>query len=284
MNRLNITVIVVLALLSSTYLFFVNRIPPGHVGVCINMLESDARETAKEMGVGFHFTAPWKSVYKFPIFEQNTTWIEEEGFNFQTSEGVAIHANVGITFHLKPEAVPMIFQKYRKGMSEITEVFIRNYIRDALNKTASSFNIEDLYSSEKRNFAEEVEKNVKADLSVLGIEVSRVYLVDRFRFPENVIAALNAKIEANQRAQQRQNELKEAQAQAEKEIAKAKGEALCVTIKAKSEAEANEILSKSITSELIQWQSVQKWDGKTPIVTGGSVPMIDISGISKEKK
>jgi regulator of protease activity HflC (stomatin/prohibitin superfamily) len=264
-------------------LFCVNRIPPGYVGVCINMLGSDARETAKEMHVGFHFTAPWKSVYRFPIFEQNTTWEGEHGFNFQTNEGVAINADVGITYHLKPEAVPLIFQKYRRGMEEITEIFIRNYIRDSLNKTAANFKIEDLYSSEKKDFFEEVEKNVKKSLEPMGVEVSKIYLIGRFKFPENVIQALNAKIEASQRAQQRENELKEAEAQAKKEIAKSEGEAKCALLKAKAESEANITLAKSVTEELIRWQTVQKWDGKLPTVNGGAIPMIDINNLNKLK-
>ncbi len=255
--------------------FCLKTISPGYVGVVVDLLGDNKGVEAKELHVGMHWINPWKRVYQFPIFEQNDTWEDHEQFNFQTSEGMAVSADIGITYHLRPESIPTIFQRYRRGMDEITNTFIRNYIRDAINKSASRTKIEDLYSG-KTSFFEDVESHVRADLAPIGIELSRIYLIGRFHFPLNVITALNAKIEANQRAQQRENELREAEAEAKKQIAKAEGQARCVVLQAESEAHANLMLAKSITPELIQWQAVQKWDGNLPHVTGGAVPFIPI--------
>lgn len=255
---------------------FFKMISPGYVGVVVNLLGDEQGVESKELHVGMHWIAPWKTVYEFPIYEQNHTWEgQNEGFNFQTSEGMSVHADLGITYHLKPEYIPRVFQKYRKGMSEITDVFIRNYIRDAINKAASQTCIEDLYSG-KADFFNEIETHVRNDLEPIGIDISRIYLIGRFHFPGNVIAALNAKIEAMQRAQQRENELREAEAQAKKNIALADGEARCALLKAEAEAKANLILSQSITPELIKWQAVQLWDGKLPNVIGESLPLFNL--------
>lgn len=258
------------------WLMCFQTIAPGYVGVVVDMLGDSKGVEAKELHVGMHWMAPWKRVYQFPIFEQNDTWEgNREGFNFQTSEGMAVSADIGITYHLRSESIPVIFQRYRRGMDEITHVFIRNYIRDAINKSASRTRIEDLYSG-KESFFEDVEKHVKADLAPIGIELSRIYLIGRFHFPDTVICALNAKIEAMQRAQQRENELREAEAEAKKQVAKAEGQAKCAILKADSEARANAALSQSITPELIHWQAVQKWDGKLPHVTSGAMPFIEV--------
>lgn len=255
---------------------FFKMINPGYVGVVIDMLGDSKGVQQKELHVGMHWIAPWKNVYQFPIFEQNETWEgDREGFHFQTSEGMAVSADIGITYHLRAESIPLIFQRYRRGMDEITNVFIRNFIRDAINKSASKTRIEDLYSG-KESFFEDIEAHVKEDLTPIGIELSRIYLIGRFHFPTNVITALNAKIEAMQRAQQRENELREAEAEAKKQIAKAEGQAKCAILQAESEAKANLVLAKSVTPELIQWQSVQKWDGKMPQVTGGAIPFIGL--------
>lgn len=251
-------------------------ISPGYVGVVIDMLGASKGVESKELHVGLHWISPWKNVYQFPIFEQNHTWEgEREGFNFQTSEGMAVSADIGITYHLRAECIPLIFQRYRRGMAEITHVFIRNYIRDAINKSASKTKIEDLYSG-KEGFFEDIEAHVKHDLSPIGIDISRIYLIGRFHFPQTVIAALNAKIEAMQRAQQRENELREAEAEAKKQVAKAEGQARCVILQAESEAKANLVLAKSVTAELIQWQAVQKWNGMLPHVTSGAMPFIEV--------
>lgn len=260
-----------------TWIFCFKMISPGYVGVVVDLLGDNKGVEAKELHVGMHGIAPWKSVYQFPIFEQNHTWEgSDDSFNFQTSEGMAVSADVGITYHLRAESIPVIFQRYRRGMDEITHTFIRNYIRDAINKSASHFKIEDLYSSGKESFFDDVEKQVREELSPIGIEISRIYLIGRFHFPQNVIAALNSKIEANQRAQQRENELREAEAEAKKQIAKAEGQARCAIVQAESESKANNLLSRSVTPELIQWQAVQKWDGKLPSVTSGATPFIQV--------
>lgn len=263
------------------YFTFISVVRPGYVGIVIDMLGSNNDSEIEQLTVGIHFVPPWKRVHEFPIFQQNHTWEGENNFfTFQTSEGMAVGAEIGITYHLRPEYIPHIFQKYRRGIDEITNIFIRNYIRDAINKSASKTRIEDLYSG-KSIFFDEIEKTLRDNLSSSGIEISRIYLIGRFNFPSNVITALNAKIEAMQRAQQRENELREAEAEAKKQIALVEGQSKCMLLKSMAEAQSNEILSKSITPELISWQAVQKWDGKLPSVTSNSIPFIDIKNINK---
>lgn len=258
------------------WLLCFKMISPGYVGVVVDLLGDSKGVETKELPVGMHWIAPWKNVYTFPIFEQNHTWEGAESFSLQTSEGLAVSADIGITFHLRPDSIPQIFAKYRRGMDEITDTFIRNYVRDAVNKSASKMRIEDLYGESKEEFFSQVQSQVQDELKTTGFEVSRIYLIGRFHFPETVVAALNQKIEAIQRAQQRENELREAEAQAKKEIASSYGKAESSLIEAKSKAEANLILAKSITPELIQWQAVQKWNGELPQVTSGVTPFIQI--------
>lgn len=260
-----------------SWLLCFKMISPGYVGVVVDLFGDSKGVEQHELPVGMHWISPWKSVYEFPIFEQNHTWEgSNECFHFQTCEGMAVSAEVGITFHLNPSFIPVIFQKYRKGMEEITHIFIRNYIRDAIAKSASKMKIDELYGAGKEEFFDQVQEHVREDLKEIGIEISRIYLIGRFHFPQNVINALNAKIEAIQRAQQRENELREAEAEAKKHIAQAEGQAKCALLKAEAEAKANLILSQSITAELIKWQSVQKWNGELPNVTSGAVPFIEV--------
>lgn len=248
-------------------------ISPGYVGVVVDLFGDNKGVELPEKHVGMHCIPPWKRLYSFPIFEQNDTWEGNDEFHFQTSEGLACSADIGITYHLMPEAIPRIFAKYRRGMYEITHIFIRNYIRDAINKSASKMKVEDLYGSHKEKFIDHVQHLVKLDLEPIGIIISRVYLIGRLHFPQNVINALNSKIEATQRAQQRENELREAEAQARKLVAKSEGDAKCLIIEAEGQAEANRIMSESITDGLLLRQLIEKWDGKLPefISTGSGV-------------
>jgi len=245
------------------YIFFTTYISPGYVGVCINVLaKNDVQDST--LSTGIHLLAPWHRVWKFPVFEQNVSWENIDSFRFQTCEGLASNADIGITFCIDPEAAPSLFKRYRSGINEIAQKFIRNYLRDTITVTASSRTIEDLYGRGKEKFLRDVEQNIIEKLKPLGILVSRVYLVDAFEFPESVVRALNLKIEAAQRAEQRENELREAEAQAQKDIAQSKGLAQSRLTIAQAEATANELLTKSLTAEFIQYEAIKRWDGKLP--------------------
>ena len=89
-NKLNssekLTIYSILAGLVFVALWFcMTIITPGHVGVVVDMFGDSKGVESKELHVGAHFIAPWKTVYQFPIFEQNHTWEgDHESFNFQT--------------------------------------------------------------------------------------------------------------------------------------------------------------------------------------------------------
>lgn len=136
-------------------------------------------------------------------------------------------------------------------MQEINHVFIRNYMRDAINRVASKMKIEDLYGPSKEEFFESVQEHVQKDLGALGFHLSKVYIIGQFQVPNNVMSALNKKIEATQLAQQRENELREAEASAKKEIAISEGKAQSMLIESKAKAQANKLLAESLIRDLI---------------------------------
>lgn len=250
------------------------RVQPGEVGVVVDLLGSNKGVEDVELHVGYHFIKPWCDIYKFPIFEQNHQWTGNEGFNFQTSEGLSVHADIGITFNLQPDHIHDLFAKYRRGMDEITHLFIRNNIGDAINKAASKMKIEQLYGTGKEQFFDEVQNHLRTELKPLGFNINHLFIIGQFHVPANVMSALNSKIEATQRAQQRENELREAEAQARKEVAIQEGASRSKIIKAEADARANKLVSQSLTRELLNWEAVHKWDGKLPQVVGTDMPFI----------
>lgn len=263
-------------------LAFFSRIKPGEVGVVVDLFGSSKGVEDKELKIGIHFIPPWKEVYKFPVYEQNHQWIGDDGFSFQTSEGLSVHADIGISFNLEVNKVHELFCKYRRGIDEITHLFIKNTIRDSMNKIASRMKIEELYGSKKEEFFEEVHRTVISELKQIGFNISHIYIIGKFGVPDLVVDALNKKIEATQRAQQRENELRESEAQAKKEIALAEGAAKSKLITAKADAEANLIVSRSLTPELLRYQAISKWDGKLPqVMSNDNGLLIDLKNTGK---
>jgi regulator of protease activity HflC (stomatin/prohibitin superfamily) len=275
-NELRVIVLAIYVALCLLVTFFCcfQRIQPGEVGVIVNLIGSHKGVEDKELNVGYHFIKPWCDVYRFPIYEQNHQWTGPDGFNFQTSEGLSVHADIGITFNLQPDHIHDLFYKYRRGMDEITHLFIRNNIRDAINKAASKMTIEELYGSSKEKFFDIIQGQLREELKPLGFNINHLFIIGQFQVPDNVKAALNAKIEATQRAQQRENELREAEAQARKEVAIVGGVAQSKLIQAQADAQANKLVAQSLTREMLQWEALRKWDGKLPQVVGKDIPFI----------
>ena len=52
-------------------------------------------------------------------------------------------------------------------------------------------------------------------------------------------------------------------------IAKAEADAEVLIIAAEAKAEANKVLAKSITEEILELEKYEKWDGKLPTYVGG---------------
>lgn len=69
-----------------------------------------------------------------------------------------------------------------------------------------------------------------------------------------------------------ENEAAIAKAEADKQVAitNAEAEAQKTSIAADAQAEANRKLAESLSDTLIDYQKVQKWDGKLPTVSGGN--------------
>lgn len=274
-------VVVVFAAMSS---IGCSKVPAGNVGVKVYLLGQNKGVDSEELNPGRYWIGINEELYLFPTFTQNYVWTQsategspnDESISFQTREGLSVNADVGISYHINPEKVSTVFQKYRKGVAEITDVYLRNMVRDALVQAGSTRAIESVYGEGKAELLGTVEQAVQAQCSPIGIEVEKISFIGDFRLPESVTRAINAKIEATQKAQQRENEVAEAKAAADKVRAEAAGTADALLTTAKAQAEANKILAASITPELVQYESIRKWSGTMPLVTGQSTPFISL--------
>lgn len=256
-----------------------SKVPAGNVGVKFDLYGGDKGVTGEVVGPGKYWLGWNEEMYLFPTFAQNYVWTAgndatspmDESITFQDKEGTQINADVGITYAISADKADTIFQKYRKGVDEITDTYLRNMVRDALNSETSKMDVADIYGVGKEELMNRVTQRVKDQVQDLGIVVEKIYWIGAMRLPPAITNAINAKIEATQKALQTQNEVERTKAEAEKRI-----------IEAKSKADANHVLQASITNDLIklkelevQKDAIEKWDGKLPQVTGSATPMID---------
>ena len=259
-----------------------SRVPAGTVGIKFHLLGGNKGVDYDVLGSGRYWIGINEELYIFPTFQQNEVWTNsvdegspnDESITFQTSEGLAVSANIGVSYHLDKNKIPMIFEKYKRGIDEITDVFLRNIVRDAFVTSASTKAVEYVYGKGKTELLAEVDSLVKLYVDPIGIKIDKIYLIGQMVLPPTVIKALNRKIEATQKAEQRENELREAEAEAKKVIAQADGKAKAILLMADAESQANLKISKSLTSNLVKYKQIEKWNGILPKFSGSMTPLI----------
>lgn len=261
-----------------------SKVPAGNVGVKFDLYGGDKGVTGEIVGPGKYWLGWNEEMYLFPTYSQNYVWTAgndegsptDESISFQDKEGTQINADIGVTYAIDGAKADTVFQKYRKGVQEITDIYLRNMVRDALNSETSRMDVADIYGPGKEELMNRVTQRVRDQVEPIGIMVEKIYWIGAMRLPPTITAAINNKIEATQKAQQRENELQTARAQAEIEREKARGEADARLIAAKAEAEANKMIAASISATLVEYKAMGVWDGKLPQVTGGSIPMLNL--------
>jgi len=273
----------ILVLTSMPFLTSCSKVPAGYRGVIVNLYGSDKGVAEQSVGVGRYYLARNSELYLFPTFLQNYSWKDDQAITMQTSEGLSIKTDAGITYSIQPDNVVKVFTKYRLGIDEITNTFLHNMVRDAMNEIASTMTVEQIYGAQKEVFITKVNELVKRQALETGIEVDKIYLVGSFELPATVIASINSKIQASQNAMKVENEVATARAEAQKTIVEAQARGQQILINAESQAKANKILADSLTQEFVNYQTILKWNGQLPTMVGSNaVPFVNIKGKNNE--
>jgi regulator of protease activity HflC (stomatin/prohibitin superfamily) len=286
-------------------------VPAGYRGVKVYYLGTGQGVDTVELGIGrYPYWPLTQAIYKFPVFQQNVVWSKAagDGISFQTGEGVIVGADLGMSYAIEPTKVAVLFQKYRRGIEEITENFLRHIVVDACNMVAAEMSVEAVYGQGKVQLLKRVNELVAEEVRPYGINIQRIHAIGEFRLPPQVVAAINTKIEATQRAQQRENELRETQAEAAKRVAAAKGEADAARLRAeadaaisrvraeadaansraRAEAEAHNIRQReqALSPRVLKYEAIQRWNGQLPRIVGAgaSVPFISVDELEAEEK
>lgn len=272
------------------------RVEPGHAGIKVNLYGSDRGVDAFPLVTGMVWYNPFSTtVLEYPTYVQTATWsrpTEDGGTNeeisFNSREGLNITADVSLSYQLLHEKVPSFYTKFRSdNLDTFTHGFLRNVARDAFNEIATHYTVEELYGAKKEEFLAAARERINAQVDPFGVHMEQLGFVGAMRLPENVVKALNQKIQAIQDAITAENQLRQTQAQAAKDVARAEGDASANVARAKGEAEANRALVQSLTPNLMEWrrlilqqEAIAKWNGTLPVYSlgAGTTPLIQLPG------
>ncbi|MEB8773732.1 SPFH domain-containing protein, partial [Bacillus cereus] len=109
-----------------------------------------------------------------------------------------------------------------------------------------------------------IEKEFRKMVDTTGFLVDSVTL-EAPKPDANTAKAIQGVVDAQQNLEKAEIEKKQATINAEKAIEEARGK-----------AEANEIIKKSLTPEIVEIKKIEKWDGKLPQVSGEANPLVQV--------
>ncbi len=247
-------------------------IPPGQAGVVV--LFGTVR--AQVLPAGLHFINPFSQVVEMEVRTRNYTMsgIADEGqkkgddsIPVITSDGLTVKLDATVFYHLDQERCPKIYEKIG---TDVEGQILRSQIRTSLRDAAAGLSATELYTTRRMGFVENVTKTLTTAFKERGIVMEQV-LLRNVLLPDQITKAINDKIAADQDAQKMAFVLQKEKQEAERK-----------RIEAEGQAKAQQIVSQSLTPQIIEYQRIQALrdigaKGNLIITPmGGATPMIQV--------
>lgn len=256
-----ILLIIIIIILWGTFVI----IPAGNRGVMLWWGSVESRI----MGEGLNFKVPIaERVLKVDVRVQPHPFKEIDA---ASKEYQMVKLSGMMNFHIDPSYVNDLYQKV--GLDFAPKV-IDPAFNDFVKEVVPIYQIGEILP--KR---EEIRKRAMAklgdNLARYHIIVDDIYFAN-IRFSPEYEKAIEAKQVAQQQVETQRQVLAQREIEAQQKVATAKGEAESIQVVAQGQAKANDALSRSISPILVQYKSVEKWNGILPQVSGSAVPFIDL--------
>lgn len=253
---------------------------------------SPASVDAGQVGVKTVWGAVQPDVYQEGIY---LTWVgqdiismdarmqkKEVSATASSKDLQVVSAVIALNYRIDTEKAPNLYQGIG-NLEQVESNIIDPVLQEAVKTATAQYNAEELIT-ERRQVKEAISTYVKQRLEQSFLIVTDLSIVN-FSFDSKYQEAIEAKQVAEQSALTASNDLKRIEVEAKQAEAQALGRANAMLVEARSEAERQELLRRTMTPELVQWQAIQKWDGTMPLVLGdGSSAFVDVGAVMKGAK
>lgn len=246
-------------------------VPPGHRGILIRA--GHVQDTV--LGEGFTFKRPITDTVKaFPIRIEEST-IQSDAATTDTQK---VFSTLSLNWHVTPDKVNDVYRNIGEP-SVIQATVITHAVSEVLKAQTAKMTAEEILARRM-----ELKNSIDADLigrmKQFGITVDAVNLSD-FHFDNKYSDAVEEKQVAEQNAKKAiydadkaKNEaagvVNAARGRADSKVVEAKADAEATLVQARADAEANALKQKTLTDQLIRYETVQKWNGAPPSVMLGN--------------
>ncbi len=247
----------------------VQIVDAGYRGVLLRWNAVDIASPPLEEGL--HFVVPFQdSVVNMEV----RTLLFVKGTSSASKDLQTVTTEVTVNYAPNPETVNILYKEV--GLNYQNRI-IAPAVEEVVKQVTANYNAEELIT--KRPLVKsDIETEITKRLNVYNIQTQVISITD-FQFSALFSQAIEAKVEAEQKALQAENDLRRIQVEALQAEARSQGIAKGNIAQANGEAEAIRIINQALSQNpaYLEWLKTQAWDGKLPLVVGeGGTPFIQI--------
>ncbi|HEV2877021.1 MAG TPA: prohibitin family protein [Nitrososphaeraceae archaeon] len=269
--RIIIPVIVGIIIVSVLAISSVRIVDAGNRGI---LVQFGNVATDNSLDEGIHFVIPFRdNVVQMEVRTQKIV----ESATSASKDLQDVSTQVALNYHVNPDRAQVLYQQL--GPDYANRVIVPA-IQESVKQVTARFNAEELITK-RETVKNQIEEQITARLAAYNIIVDAVSITE-FQFSDLFKSAIEAKVAAQQRALQAQNDLRRIQIEAQQNeaqaigeqkanIARAEGIKQSNVLQAEGEAQAITIIDQQLRNNptYLEWLKSTKWDGKLPLVTGG---------------
>ena len=207
--------------------------------------------------------SPLEKIEKINIKVQK---YENENALDTSTKDMQVVNNIKVSVNYKIDGEKAIDLYKKVGMNYQT-IILEPSIQETIKGVISKYTSEELVTK-RSEISLDINNVLNDKLQKYGISSVSV-AINNFDFSEAYNQAIEKKAVAEQEVETSKNQLEKAKVDAETKKVKAQGD-----------AEANALLEKSLTKEILIEKWIEKWNGETPKVSSDG-SMIDISELLK---
>lgn len=234
-------------------------VPAGHRGV-VYALGSGVSE--HERGEGLALLVPWvqhlrpvnvrtQKIHNTEVFSQSRdlqeiTVVASVNYRVDPARAAELYRDVG-TGYERSVIEPALLQRMKAAVGQVLAVD---------------------FAANRSQLAIEVRDQLEDQLAGYGVIIEYVNIEDGI-FDPDFIAAVKAKIIADEKAAEETRLIEAERARKAQEILKSEARARAIRIEARAQAKANTRLARTLTSAMIRWRWILAWNGIVPQVVAG---------------
>lgn len=237
-------------------------IDSGQAGVLYKYI--GGTQTERTYGEGLNFIAPWNKMIIYESRQQEIT----EKMAVLSSNGLEISVELSAWYQPVYGDLPKLHQE--KGEDYVNRV-VRPAIRSATRSVIGRYTPEEIYSSKRDAIQSEIYEETAKILDKQFVQLNEI-LVRDITLPPTIKTAIENKLKQEQESLEYEFKLSKAQKEAERQ-----------KIEAQGKANANDIINKSLTSNILKEKGIeatlklaQSPNSKVVVVGGGDggLPLI----------